>query len=159
MAKTRKLKKSASFWPPKYYKGLTRKQQLKRKQEFKTRGKLHWKDPRAYKPLKTNAILKTKKSSYTKQWDKLFPNAKSLEERAKVTGVPVRFLRESYNRGLAAYRGGHRPGASQGAWAFARVSSLILCGKAHYTADADIVRRAKAASASARKWWSKQCRN
>jgi hypothetical protein len=159
MAKTRKLKKDLAFWPPKYYKGLTRKQQLKRKQELKTRGRLHWKDPRAYTPLKTNTILKTKKSSYTKQWDKLFPNAKSLEERAKVTGVPVRFLRESYNRGMAAWRTGHRPGMTQQAWSYPRVSSLLLCGKTHYTADADLVRKAKQASASARKWWAKQCKN
>jgi hypothetical protein len=159
MTKTRKVKSNRPFWPPKYYRGLTKKQQLKRKQEFKTRGKLHWNNPNAYKPLKTNTILKTKKSSYTKQWDKLFPEAKSLEERAKVTGVPVRFLRESYNRGMAAYRTGHRPGASQQAWSYPRVSSLLLCGKTYYTADADIVQRAKAASASARKWWSKQCRN
>jgi hypothetical protein len=159
MAKTRKLKKAPLFWPPKYYKGLTKKQQLKRKQEIKTRSKLHWKNPKAYKPFKTNTILKTKKSSYTKEWEKMYPNAKSLEEHAKVTGVPVRFLRESYNRGLAAYRTGHRPGATQGAWGFARIKSLLLCGKTHYTADADIVCRAKAASAPARKWWSKQCRN
>jgi hypothetical protein len=160
MVKTRKLKKSLAFWPPKYYKGLTKKQQLKRKQEIKTRGKLHWKNPKAYVPLKTNTILKTKKkSSYTEQWEKLFPNAKSLEERAKVTGVPVRFLRESYNRGMAAWRTGHRPGMTQQAWSYPRVSSLLLCGKTHYTADADLVRKAKAVSASARKWWSKQCRN
>jgi len=159
MARTLKLKKNLAFWPPKYYRGLTKKQMLKRKQELKTRGKLHWKDPRAYKPLKTNTILKTKKSSYTKQWEKLFPNAKSLEERSKVTGVPVRFLRESYNRGLAAYRTGHRPGASQGSWAYSRTASYLLCGKTHYTADADLVRKAKEASASARKWWAKQCKN
>jgi hypothetical protein len=159
MAKTRKLKKELSFWPPKYYKGLTKKQQLLRKQEIKTRSRLHWKNPKAYKPLKTNRIPKTKKSSYTKQWDKLFPNAKSLEERAKVTGVPVHFLRESYNRGMAAWRTGHRPGMTQQQWSYPRVSSMLLCGKTHYTADADLVRKAKEASASARKWWAKQCKN
>jgi hypothetical protein len=159
MAKTRKLKKAPLFWPPKYYKGLTKKQRLQRKREFEKKAHLSWKNPKVYTPLKTNAILKTKKSSYTKQWEKMYPNAKSLEEHAKVTGVPIRFLRESYNRGQAAWAHGHRPGASQGAWGFARIKSLLLCGKTHYTADADIVRRAKAASASARKWWSKQCRN
>jgi hypothetical protein len=159
MTRTRKLKKELAFWPPKYYKGLTKKQRLQRKKEFETRARFSWKDPRAYKPLKTNTILKTKKSSYTKQWEKMFPNAKSLEEHAKVTGVPVRFLRESYNRGLAAWAHGHRPSATQGAWGFARVKSLLLGGKTYYTADADLVRKAKQASASARKWWAKQCKN
>jgi hypothetical protein len=159
MTKTRRLKKDREFWPPKYYRGLTLKQKIQRKKEFNSRKKYNWKNPKAYNPLKTNTILKTKKSSYTKQWEKMFPNAKSLEEHAKVTGVPLRFLRESYNRGLAAYKSGHRPGATQGAWGFARIKSYLLCGKTHYTADADLVRKAKVASASARKWWSKQCKN
>jgi len=158
MGKTRKLKKDRPFWPPKYYVGLTRKQKIQRKKEIQKHGKLHWKDPKAYVGFKTNKNVKTKPSKYTQEWDKLFPDAKSLEERSKVTGIPVDILRESYNRGLAAYRTGHRTGASQGAWGYARVSSLSLCGKTYYTADADLVEKAKERTASARRWWSRQCK-
>jgi hypothetical protein len=150
-----KTRKRAAFWPPKYYAGLTRKQKLQRKKEIDKFKKINWKSAKAYKGFKTDTLKKTKRSSYTVQWDQLFPDAKSLKERSKVTGVPERFLLESFNRGMAAWRTGHRVGATQAQWGWARVSSFLLCGKTHYTADADLVRKAKAVSASARKWWAR----
>jgi hypothetical protein len=70
-----------------------------------------------------------------------------------VTGVPVRFLRESYNRGLAAWRTGHRPGATQQQWGYARVHSFLLCGKTARTTDSDLRREAIASSAGAKRWY------
>ena len=81
------------YYPPKYYRGLIRKQALERKAEIKKFGKLHWRNPKAYVGFKTDKYRKTKrKSSYTVQWDKLFPDAKSIKERSKVTGVPEKYL-------------------------------------------------------------------
>jgi len=77
-----------------------------------------------------------------------------LEEKAAVSGVPLKYIRESYNRGMAAWRTGHRPGATQQQWGYARVHSFLLCGKTYHTTDSDIVKEAKKASASARAWWS-----
>jgi hypothetical protein len=145
------------LWPPKYYRGLTRKKALERKKEIEKFGAKATGDPAAYVGFKTDKGVKTKASSYTKAWDKLFPEAKSLEERAKATGVPKRFLQESYDRGMAAWRTGHRPGATQQQWGYARVSSFLLCGKTHYSTDSDLVRKAKSASKSAEAWWKKQC--
>jgi hypothetical protein len=156
----RKTLKKDKIWPHKYYRGLTRKQALTRKSEIKKFGKLHWRDPKAYVGFKTDklaATRKKRKSGYTAQWDRLFPDAKTLEERSKVTGVPKKFLKTVYNRGMAAWRTGHRLGQSPASWSYPRVSSYLLCGKAHYTADADQVRAAKKASASARKWF-KRCK-
>ena len=34
-------------------------------------------------------------------------------------------LKKVFDRGMAAWKGGHRPGASQHQWAFARVNSFI----------------------------------
>ncbi len=85
----------------------------------------------------------------------MFPEAKSLTQKAKATGVPVRFLQESYDRGLAAWRTGHRPGATGQQWGYARVHSLLMCGKTHYGPDSDLVREAKAASAEARRWFGR----
>jgi hypothetical protein len=124
-----------------------------RKKEIDSHKKYHWKNSRAYRNFKTNKLGKSKKSSYTKKWDKLFPEAKSLEERSKATGVPLKYIKESYNRGLAAYRTGHRPFATQQQWGYARVSSLLCFGKTAKTTDADIVKRAKAESPSAKKWF------
>lgn len=154
----RKTLKKNKIWPPKYYRGLTRKQALERKKEIQKFGKLHWSDPRAYVGFKTDKYAKTRrKSSYTAEWDRLFPDAKTLEERSKVTGVPVKYLSVVFNRGSAAWRTGHRPGQTPQSWSYPRVSSYLLCGKTHYTADADQVRLAKKESASARKWF-KRCK-
>jgi len=153
MSRRRTLKKN-KLWPPKYYRGLTRKQALERKAEIKKFGALHWRNPKAYVGFKTDKYRKTKrKSSYTAEWDRLFPDAKSLKERSKVTGVPEKYLVKVANKAMAAWRSGHRPGASQGQWKFARISSFLLCGKTHYTADSHLVRAAKKESASARKWF------
>ncbi len=159
MSRRKTLKKN-KIWPLKYYRGLTRKQALERKAEIKKFSKLHWRDPKAYVGFKTDklaATRKKRKSSYTAQWDRLFPDAKSLEERSKVTGVPKKFLKTVYNRGMAAWRTGHRPGMSEQAWSYPRVSSYLLCGKTHYGPNSDQVRAAKKASAKARKWF-KRCK-
>jgi hypothetical protein len=150
----RKTLKKDKLWPRRYYTGLTKKQALKRKEEIKKFGKLNWNDPKAYVGFKTNKYAKTKrKSSYTAQWDALFPDAKSLEERSKVTGVPEKFLDKVFRRGSAAWRTGHRPGQTPQSWSYPRVSSFLLCGKTHYTADSDLVRQAKKESSKAKKWF------
>jgi hypothetical protein len=143
------------FTPARYYKGLSKTQKIRRWKEIQTGKKIGYKNPAAYRVFKTNKLAKTKPSNYTLQWNKLFPKAKSLKARSAVTGVPVSYLKESYDRGLAAYSTGHRPGATGQQWAYARVSSLLLCGKTSHTADADIVRRASAESPAARKWFAK----
>ena len=154
MAQTRKLKKP-SFFPEKYFKGLSKTKKAQRKKEIQKYGAMSWKSKKAYKGFKTNVGVKTKKSQYTQAWDEMFPDAKTLEERAKVTGVPEELLKKSYDRGLAAWRTGHRPGATQGQWGYARVSSLLLLGKTAYTTDADVVKEAKEKSAKAKKWFAK----
>ncbi len=154
MAHTKKRTKR--FWPPKYYAGLTLKQKLQRKKEIERFGVKHWDDPKAYVGFKTDKYAKTKKKSkYTQEWDKMFPDAKSIEERSKVTGVPSKYLKQILNRGIAAWRTGHRPGANEQQWGYARVSSALLCGKTHYTTDSDIVRQAKKESSKARKWFNR----
>lgn len=150
MGQTRK-----AFHPLKYYKGLTRKQKSLRKKEIEKHTKINFTKKRAYTSFYTDTLIKTKPSSYTKEWNKLFPEAKSLDERAKVTGVPKRFLEESFNRGMAAWRTGHRPGATQQQWGYARVSSLLLCGKTYHTTDSDLVKKAIKSSDSARKWFNR----
>lgn len=147
------------LWPPKYYRGLTKKQAEERRREIQRFGAMDWKDPKAYVGFKTDKYARTKrKSTYTVQWNKLFPHAKTLKERSQVTGVPVRYLNQVRRKAFSAWRSGHRPGMTQQQWAYPRISSFLLCGKTHYTADAAIVRRAKKESAAARKWF-KRCKS
>lgn len=77
-SQTRKKKKNI-LWPHKYYSGLTKKQALERKKEINKFGKMNNRNPKAYVGFKTDAYAtRKKKSSYTVQWDALFPGAKSL---------------------------------------------------------------------------------
>lgn len=141
------------FGPAKYYRGLSKTQKKKRAAEIRKFGALGWKDPAAYKGFATDRGVKTRKSGYTEAWTNRFPEAKSLEAKAEATGVPLRFILGSYNRGMAAWRTGHRPGATQQQWGYARVHSFLLCGKTALTTDSDLRRDAIATSASARRWF------
>jgi hypothetical protein len=154
MTQTRKLKKP-TFFPTKYFKGLSKTKKEERKKEIQKFGSMSWRSRKAYKGFQTDVGVKTKKSQYTRAWDELFPDVKSLEDRSKVTGVPQDLLQKSYDRGLAAWRTGHRPGATQGQWGYARVSSMLMLGKTAYTTDADLVKEAKKRSVKAKKWFAK----
>ena len=150
MNKTRKV-----YYPKKYFKGLSQKRKTQRKSEIKKYGSLSSKNPLAYVGFKTDRNIATKSSSYTTRWRKMFPDAKSLESKSKATGVPLKYIMESYNRGMAAWRTGHRPGATQQQWGYARVHSFLLKGKTYQTTDSDLAKEAKEKSESARKWWNK----
>ena len=114
-----------TYGPEKYYRGLSKRQATRRRGEISRRAKKSWLDPAAYNPFKTDKGVKTRKSGYTKAWQGKFPKAKSLEEKAKATGVPLTYIRQCYNRGLAAWRTGHRPGATQQQWGYARGTFLF----------------------------------
>jgi len=145
------------YLPEKYFKGLSKTKKASRKREMKKYGSKHWTDPAAYVGFKTDKNVKTKSSSYTKKFYKLVPNAKTLKQKAEKTGVPLKYIKESYNRGLAAWRTGHRPGATEQQWGYARVHSFLTCGKTYKTTDSDLAREAKKASKSAAAWWKKTC--
>jgi hypothetical protein len=142
-------------WPQKYFRGLSKTRKQQRKREIKHFGALDWKDPKAYVGFKTNVGVKTRKSGYTTQWNKMFPGVKSLKDKAALTGVPLDLVTESYNRGMAAWRTGHRPGATQQQWGYARVSSMLLLGKTALTTDSDLVAEAKKRSEKAKAWYTK----
>ena len=126
------------LWPPKYYRGLSTRRKAQRRREITRRKKMSWKDPRAYKPFKTDRGATHRTSSYTSRFHSKYPHLKSLSEISKATGVPFGTLQKVYNRGMAAWRTGHRPGATQQAWGMARVHSFVLHGKTWRTADADL---------------------
>ena len=55
----------------------------------------------------------------------MYEQIAGLKKKAEKSGMPYGILKKVYDRGMAAWRGGHRPGASQQQWAFARVNSFI----------------------------------
>ena len=145
------------YWPLKYFKGLSTRKATQRKKDVQKRLNMSWKNPKAYGPFSTDVGVKTRRSKYISEWKRKFPHDTSLVQYSKGTGVPLSLIQQSYNRGMAAWRTGHRPGATQQQWGYARVSSMLTCGKTHYTTDADLVRKAKK-TAKARNWFKKTCK-
>jgi hypothetical protein len=143
------------YLPKKYFGTLSKTRRKTRAREIKKFGSMSSKDPRAYTGFKTDRNVTTRKSSYSARWERKFPGVKSLEDRAKATGVPLSIIKECYNRGMAAWRTGHRPGATQQQWGYARVSSFLLKGKTAKTADADLVEKAKKTT-KGRAWFEKR---
>jgi len=143
--------------PLRYFSGLSARKKTQRRREISRFGRMSWKNSRAYVGFKTDRGVKTRRSNYTLKWKKKFPNANSLTQKAKATGVPLSAIRKSYNRGMAAWRTGHRPGATEQQWGYARANSFLMCGKTYHTTDADLAKEAKRKSAKARKWWKSVC--
>jgi len=132
---------------PEYFKGLSKKDKEERERVIKRRSKMDSGDPRAYKGFATDKGEKTKPSKWNAKFKKMYGEMtedqkkvvheklsakikKALKNKAKKANAPQGALTTVYNKGLAAWRTGHRPGASQHAWAMARVNSFLAGGPA-----------------------------
>jgi hypothetical protein len=137
-------KKGRVYSPIKYFQGLKTEKEVEQRYNRILKGsKTKTSDPKAYRPFKTDKGKKVRKSSHTARFSGKFPDAKSLTNKAKVTGVPLYIIKQVYNKGLAAWRTGHRPGASQQAWGYARVHSFLMRGPTYYKTDSYLVKEAK----------------
>jgi nicotinic acid mononucleotide adenylyltransferase len=68
----------------------------------------------------------------------------SLMKKSEKSGIPYGTLKKVYDRGMAAWKTGHRPGATQQQWGFARVNSFITKGKGTWGgADKDLAKGVK----------------
>ena len=130
--KVRELRRTEGriYAPLKYFRGLRTLKSVETRYK-----KMLKKD---YKDFKTDEGVKTKTSSYTQRFRKKYPGVKSLPDIARATKIPLKTLETVYNRGLAAWRTGHRPGASPQAWGYARVHSFVMKGKTYRTADKNL---------------------
>ena len=88
------------------------------------------------------SILKKENSEHPGK--DLYEAIKGLQKKADKSGMPYSILKKVYDRGMAAWRGGHRPGASQQQWAFARVNSFITKSSGTWGgADKDLAKKVK----------------
>ena len=71
---------------------------------------------------------------------------KSLKKKADASGISLSILKKVFDRGVAAWKGGHRPGTTPVQWAHARVNSFISGGKTRTTGDADLWKQHKGKS-------------
>lgn len=114
--------------PAAYYKGLDKKStKSKRDAHFKKNAAKADDDPSAYKPAPGDATAKTKPSKHTKKFKAMFGESAdaAIKKKAEKSGMPAGILRKVYNRGVAAWKGGHRPGTTPQQWGLARVNSFI----------------------------------
>ena len=82
-------------------------------------------------------------STYEQAFDELLEN-EGLKKKAAKSGISYGTLKKVYNRGMAAWRTGHRPGTTPQQWGMARVNSYIGKGKGtYYGADADLSGKGK----------------
>ena len=152
---------------PEYYKGLSKKDKEERERVIARRSKMDDDDPDAYKPFKSDKGVKTKPSVHTNKFKKMFGETKwntlkevfrmakglnemsaavkkSLKTKAEKTGMPFGVLKQVFNRGMAAWKTGHRPGASQHQWAHARVNSFATKSKGTWGgADKDLAKKVR----------------
>lgn len=127
--------------PSEYYKGLSDKEKKARAKHFKSG---------STGPAPGDADAKTKPSKHTKKYKELYGEEdvksfkdymmenKALQKKSDETGAPKSILKKVYDRGLAAWKTGHRPGTTAPQWGYARVNSFLTYGKTAKTADKDL---------------------
>lgn len=68
----------------------------------------------------------------------------ALKKKAEKTGISYGILKKVYDRGVAAWKTGHRPGTTPTQWGLARVNSFATKGKGTWgKADSDLASRVR----------------
>ena len=152
VAQDKDVKSKPGTQPKKYYKTLSKSEKEKRAAHFAKQKYRKSDDDDDYKPAPGNKGAKTKTSKFTKKFKQMYGEVnqidekiKGLENKAKKTGMPYGILKKVYDRGMAAWKGGHRPGTTQQQWAFARVNSFVTKSPGTWgKADSDLAKQVRA---------------
>ena len=76
-----------------------------------------------------------------------------LKKKAEKTGISYGILKKVFDRGVAAWRTGHRPGTTPEQWGYARVNSFATKGPGTWgKADADLAAKVRKESADDPCW-------
>lgn len=127
MAKTIKRKRKTQRFPKRYTSGLSRKDKAKQLRELK-RAKRSYKRGE-YVPRPKLKSFKSKQSSWTQKFHKLYPDAKTITDISQATGIPAGALKAVKKKGMGAYySSGSRPNQTADSWGKARMYSYILGG-------------------------------
>jgi hypothetical protein len=94
-------------------------------------------DPKAYEFWKSDikatargyeTVPSKYKTKFVEMYGPLPKEGDFITKISKATGVRKSILQKVYDKGLAAWRGGHRPGVQQHQWAAGRVYSFVTLG-------------------------------
>ena len=127
MAPKKKKKQTKRHYPKRYTAKLSKEDKKRQQKALRT-------STTAYKRGKyiTRPSLKSftsKKSSWTQQFHSLYPEAKTLSQISKQTGIPKAALSAVKKKGMGAYySSGSRPNQTAESWGKARMYSYILGG-------------------------------
>ena len=99
--------------------------------------------------IKTKKMNEERKMSFTNFYkDKKMDEGaadKSLKKKAEASGMSFSILKKVYNRGVAAWRTGHRPGTTPEQWGHARVNSFVTKSSGTWgKADKDLADKVRA---------------
>ena len=152
VAQDKDVKSKTGTQPKKYYKTLSKSEKEKRAAHFAKQKYRKSDDDDDYKPAPGDKGAKTKPSKHTKKFKQMYGEVadlnekiKGLENKAKKSGMPYGILKKVYDRGMAAWKGGHRPGTTQQQWAFARVNSFVTKSSGTWgKADKDLAAKVRA---------------
>ena len=123
--------------PKRYLKGLTKEEMQIAIKEIDKGYEYDIDDPEAYEYWKSDIKAtargyKTVPSKYKQKFIEMYgplpEKGKFLDKMAKATGIKKSILQKVYDKGLAAWRTGHRPGVKQHQWAAGRVYSFVTLG-------------------------------
>jgi hypothetical protein len=67
-----------------------------------------------------------------------FAIEENLKQKAEQSGVSFKILEKVYERGVSAWKTGHKPGTTSQEWAESRVNSFLTGGKTRLIADEDL---------------------
>jgi len=151
VAQDKDVKSKPGTQPKKYYKTLSKSEKEKRAAHFAKQDYKKSDGDKDYKPAPGDKGAKTKTSKFTKKFKQMYGEVnqidekiKGLENKAKKTGMPYGILKKVYDRGMAAWKGGHRPGTTQQQWAFARVNSFVTKSPGTWgKADKDLAKQVR----------------
>jgi len=135
-------------FPDKYLKGLTPLEKMIAEDEIDKGYEYDEDDPKAYKFWKSDIKAKARgmkigPSKHRLKYYKMYrenidpdykPSGKTQKDKflnriTKETGIKKKYLEEIYNKGLAAWRVGHRPGVQQHQWAAGRVYAFAVAAE------------------------------
>lgn len=160
------MKNFEAFLNENYYANLSKSTIVKKKAQMKKQAEMDDDDPEAYKELPgdTKGKKNLKTSKHTQKYHELYEKQSTdrspidsesiesgLKKKSEETGVPIGILRAVMRRGMAAWKSGHRPGAGQEQWGYARCNSFITGGEGTWGrplkdptsgADSDLAREA-----------------
>jgi hypothetical protein len=117
--------------PKHYVSGLSRKDKKKQIKSLKRSRKSYKKKTKSKKQkYYTRPKLKSfqsKPSQWTRKFKKLYPEANTMNDIARVSGIPRKALQEVKKKGMGAYySSGSRPNQTAKSWGIARMYAYIM---------------------------------